>query len=195
MRVRLLVINGKHKGLEIKLPYTQFVIGRDQRCHLRPASTDISRCHCAIARHGRVVQVCDLKSANGTFVNGQRVSGIVRVHDGDVLTVGPLRLQFLIEAETTAEPGSDIHLDWLVREPDADEEAALDASKNTTLDLPAYSGDLAPRKYATRGDFSGVDTPMTAVGGQYLREYLFRRRKRRFRREEGNQDPNRKTAT
>jgi pSer/pThr/pTyr-binding forkhead associated (FHA) protein len=171
MNAYMVVLEGKHKGLSINLPHTQFVIGRDERCHLRPASTDVSRYHCAIARRNLIVQLCDLNSANGTFLNGRRVERIQRIHDGDVLEVGPLKFQFHITPAAGDEPASDTGLAALVRKPDADEEKALDASMETTIGMasvtdeaPAVSGRMPPR-----GEPS-------AVGGKLLHEYLFRRR-------------------
>jgi pSer/pThr/pTyr-binding forkhead associated (FHA) protein len=38
--------------------------------------------------------VIDLGSTNGTYVNGERVSGRRRLHEGDVLQVGDTELAF-----------------------------------------------------------------------------------------------------
>src|SRR2546430_2063341 len=42
-----------------------------------------------IARHGATFSVRDLGSKNGTFVNGERITGDVVLHDGDVIGFGP----------------------------------------------------------------------------------------------------------
>ena len=44
----------------------------------------------------------DLRSTNGTYVNGQRVAGSVAVHHGDVIQVGETRFQFILDAPLTA---------------------------------------------------------------------------------------------
>jgi pSer/pThr/pTyr-binding forkhead associated (FHA) protein len=181
MKVSLLVLNGKRRGLEIKLPASQFVIGRDERCHLRPTSTDVSRCHCAIGRHGQMVQVCDLKSANGTYLNGKRIVGITRAHNGDVLSVGPLRFQFQIESKPAVQPSDAAPgLDWLMRDADSDEKQALDPAQDTSISLPPYTDEPVAQKRPVPEDSGNY----SALGGRYLREYLFRRRQQRQRAQE-----------
>jgi hypothetical protein len=175
MSVQLLVLEGKHVGRRVKLPLTQFVIGRDPRCHLRPASSDVSRFHCAIASTGPSVQVRDLKSRNGTFVNGERVAGTVRIANGDVLSVGPLRFELQVDANSPLMRSGDSELGWLVRSPDDEERKALDPSAGTLV-LMASSletvrdGTLTrPWSPVAEGDKAG------AVAGDFLREYLARR--------------------
>jgi pSer/pThr/pTyr-binding forkhead associated (FHA) protein len=54
----------------------------------------------ASGRHARVESgldgtwVIDLGSTNGTFVNGERLAGRRRLHDGDLLQVGDTELRF-----------------------------------------------------------------------------------------------------
>ena len=64
-----------------------FQIGRDQGCELRLDDVHVSRKHVEVAfRKGRW-RVCDLKSANGIFVNGQRVDS-APVDDMVTMTLG-----------------------------------------------------------------------------------------------------------
>jgi pSer/pThr/pTyr-binding forkhead associated (FHA) protein len=95
-----------------------FLIGRDADCHLRLHSHQVSRRHCAIACWAGKVLVRDLKSANGTFINNQRIVGEVKVGDGDRLQVGPLafvfRLKTLAAAEEHPEPITPGSLRWLL---------------------------------------------------------------------------------
>ena len=51
------------------------------------------------------MQICDLKSSNGTFVNGVRVNGEQELQSGDLVKVGPLEFAVQIAApsiETTS---------------------------------------------------------------------------------------------
>jgi pSer/pThr/pTyr-binding forkhead associated (FHA) protein len=52
------------------------------------ASAQVSRNHAVLERRGRTVELADLNSENGTFVNGER---IVRraLADGDRVSLGP----------------------------------------------------------------------------------------------------------
>ena len=48
----------------------------------------VSTRHCEVATDGNGPYVRDLGSTNGTFVNNQRVSGVHRLSDGDILRLG-----------------------------------------------------------------------------------------------------------
>ena len=65
------------------------VIGRRRNCDLRIPLESVSRRHCQLTREGDQLQLQDLGSRNGTFLNGKQVetSG---VKAGDVIKVGPL---------------------------------------------------------------------------------------------------------
>ena len=74
---------------EIAVQRFPFVVGRrsDSDCSL--TLMFVSRRHCQFTRIGDQVLVQDLKSHNGTFVNGKRASRPLPVQDGDELTLGP----------------------------------------------------------------------------------------------------------
>jgi predicted component of type VI protein secretion system len=98
MKLSLVVQTPGHnqgKVLEIKL--SQFVIGRDPQCHLRPASLKISKRHCAVLQRDNKVFVRDFESVNGTFVNDEQIKDEVELHDGDRLRMGSLRFEVKIE--------------------------------------------------------------------------------------------------
>ncbi len=54
----------------------------------------------ASARHARIesqrdgIWILDLGSTNGTWVNGERMDGRQRLHDGDVVRIGETELRF-----------------------------------------------------------------------------------------------------
>ncbi len=97
MQVKLKVMQGTHSGKEIRIPISNFVIGRGEKCHLRPASDAISRQHCAIVITENQVAIKDFGSKNGTYVNEQRVEGSCALKSGDQLQVGPLRFEVVVE--------------------------------------------------------------------------------------------------
>ena len=67
MKVSLVVMNpGKTQGHAIPITLSQFIIGRDPQCNLRPASPDISKRHCAILIKNGKVTLRDFDSTNGT---------------------------------------------------------------------------------------------------------------------------------
>jgi len=103
MKLALVVMTpGKMEGKAIPITLSQFVIGRDPQCHLRPASPIISKRHCAVLVRGDKVFVRDFESTNGTFVNDQPVKGEVELQNADVLKVGPIA--FAVNVEPTAAP-------------------------------------------------------------------------------------------
>jgi len=72
---------------------------------------DVSSRHAAIVRHGATFRVRDLGSKNGTFVNGERITGDVVLQDGDVIGFGPQgpSVEFRVlaaESESDAVTGS-----------------------------------------------------------------------------------------
>ena len=98
MKLSLVVMNeGKSAGKTIPITLSQFLIGRDPQCHLRPASAAISKRHCAVLVRSGKIFIRDFDSTNGTFVNDQPVKGEVELHHDDRLRVGPLRFTLKIE--------------------------------------------------------------------------------------------------
>jgi predicted component of type VI protein secretion system len=98
MSVRLIVLTaGKWRGKSILVKRLPIVIGQDASCHLRLTNPLVSNRHCALlAREGKVY-VRDLKSTNGTFLNGERVVGERELHENDWLRVGPVDFDVHIE--------------------------------------------------------------------------------------------------
>jgi pSer/pThr/pTyr-binding forkhead associated (FHA) protein len=101
MKFCLLVKQGSSQGRQIPISKAEFVIGRDEKCNLRPASLAVSKRHCALRIKGEGVFVEDLGSTNGTLVNGEAAKGEKELHNGDKVTVGPL--EFVVQLETQAE--------------------------------------------------------------------------------------------
>lgn len=97
MRVALKVIGGKNDGREIRIGVPEFIIGRGEDAHLKPTSDLISRQHCRIKLDQGKVIIEDLKSRNGTFVNGQALTGPHVVKSGDLLRVGRLQFEMLVD--------------------------------------------------------------------------------------------------
>ena len=91
----LKVVGGKQDGKLIPLNTKKFLIGREQDCHLRPASESVSRHHCAITIDDYTVRVRDLGSSNGTSINGKRIIGVHEANPGDALQIGNLDFEIV----------------------------------------------------------------------------------------------------
>lgn len=81
-------------GERIPLGNEPVVVGRLASCALVVADLNVSRRHAHIYRNGGVFCVADLGSTNGTLVNGIRIDGERILHDGDVISVGTVRIRF-----------------------------------------------------------------------------------------------------
>jgi predicted component of type VI protein secretion system len=98
MQVKLVVARGARQKQTIALRSAETVIGRRRGCDVRISSSQVSRRHCLLSLHAGSVTVEDLDSVNGTYVNGERISGKRMVRPGDRLEVGPVC--FVVEYPT-----------------------------------------------------------------------------------------------
>lgn len=127
----LIVGSGKHQGKRLTLPDTEVVIGRDEDCHVRLATNDVSRRHCALRPTAQGLMVRDLESRNGTFVNELPIRGETLLKPGDTLRVGPLQLVVPGKKEPAQKPH--------VKLP-----AAVPAEAPSDDDITAWLSDDAP---------------------------------------------------
>jgi len=75
----------------VSLSMNRILIGRALDCDIRFSNSEVSRHHTIVIRTGSTVEVTDLGSANGTWVNGDRISDRpVTILPGDLLVVGGL---------------------------------------------------------------------------------------------------------
>jgi pSer/pThr/pTyr-binding forkhead associated (FHA) protein len=78
----------------IPLPTKITHVGRGNSSDLRFEDQRVSRTHAIIVRHGRYARVLDNRSANGTYVNGQRIVA-TNIANGDVIRLGPIAVQYI----------------------------------------------------------------------------------------------------
>jgi DNA-binding winged helix-turn-helix (wHTH) protein len=89
-----------HGDREFLLAAGPVVIGRAHDAGVRIDSGGVSRHHARIFIAGHDARVEDLGSKNGTFVNGERVTGVRLLKDGDEIRVGPVAVAFRIGRTT-----------------------------------------------------------------------------------------------
>jgi pSer/pThr/pTyr-binding forkhead associated (FHA) protein len=104
MKFSLVVTQGTQQGKAIPITKTEFTVGRDAQCNLRPASQHVSKKHCALRIKGERVFVEDFQSTNGTFINDVQVHGERELHDGDRLRIGPLDFVVKLEGVQAEKP-------------------------------------------------------------------------------------------
>jgi two-component system, cell cycle response regulator len=84
----LIVISGPHVGKMYKIDRQEVTIGRSSQADMHVNDLGISRAHARVQIHGNDVFIEDLQSANGTYLNGDRVLRMQKLADGDKITLG-----------------------------------------------------------------------------------------------------------
>jgi len=86
------------------LPGTLKTMGRAPRADFVVDAALVSRVHCRFTlSEANALEIEDLGSTNGTFVNGSKVARAT-LNDGDTLTIG--RVQFVVNAAVNPSSGS-----------------------------------------------------------------------------------------
>jgi pSer/pThr/pTyr-binding forkhead associated (FHA) protein len=84
----LIIQSGKFKGKRLVLPSRDMVVGRDEDCDLRIASSLVSRKHCVLKSSPEGILVTDLSSQNGTHINDVPITEPTFLREGDTLRIG-----------------------------------------------------------------------------------------------------------
>lgn len=98
-----------------------WIIGSAPECDLSVSRPTVSERHCCLIQTAPGFVLQDLRSTNGTFVNGTRITSLVRVSPGDTITMGlaeRMPWPSLVGEPTAAtihigrEEGNDVVLDY-----------------------------------------------------------------------------------
>ena len=134
-------------GKEYLVPETGVVIGRDASCDIVVGQSEVSRRHAEVVPGDGGYVVRDA-SANGVFVNGERVQGSHRLMRADVVRVGSEEFRFyadVLPAVPTPAPAA-----APVTAPSAPEPVARVFDSPPTAPSPRRTfGDAAPAGVAT----------------------------------------------
>src|SRR5919204_444388 len=95
MAPQLQFASGTQQGQAAQVSGDRFLIGRGPDCELTLADGEASRRHALLRPQpdGSVV-LEDLGSTNGTYVNGQRITGPVTLRGGERVRIGDTELNF-----------------------------------------------------------------------------------------------------
>lgn len=103
MLAKLVILNGKQAGTTLTLSGTgDNLIGRSEACVVVLSDPACSRVHANVWLESQRWQAADRVSANGTYLNGDRIQA-ADLQDGDKLLVGSTWLRFLTVAERVPE--------------------------------------------------------------------------------------------
>ena len=89
-----LILLGDEGNREYLIGDSAWSIGRDGANDLVVDDDEISSRHARITFSDDSFWVEDLDSTNGTFVNGERISSLTRLHDDDLLKMGRVMMKF-----------------------------------------------------------------------------------------------------
>ncbi len=91
----LLVVGGELNGSIFNLPVGETVVGRNPDCTIPLDFHGISRRHFTISVDDSDVTLTDLVSANGTYLNNEKVTAPLILKRGDMIKIGSVALKFL----------------------------------------------------------------------------------------------------
>src|SRR5688500_11163671 len=91
----LQVLNGLNPGQQFLLERERSVLGRHPECDIWLDVGAVSRNHAHVLQPGNDHFVEDLKSRNGTYVNGELIRGRHRLKDQDQVKICDLLFTFL----------------------------------------------------------------------------------------------------
>lgn len=108
-KLTLVEENGPRAGQEYALESGELTLGRDEGCRIRfePGEGGVSRRHAVVKAELGGFRLIDQRSANGSFVNQERVDG-AWLNDGDLVELGSggPRLRVCVEGEVAGEGGA-----------------------------------------------------------------------------------------
>lgn len=84
----LVRVHGTQLGQVIRLDNSEYSIGRSMESNIWLNDSGMSRHHAKLKREGESYAVEDLDSANGSFVQGERIK-VRKLADGDMIQLGP----------------------------------------------------------------------------------------------------------
>ncbi|MFI4874675.1 MAG: FHA domain-containing protein [Blastopirellula sp. JB062] len=171
MRCALNIYAGPSAGQRIWIGDGQTIkVGRTHAAEfLIPSDPHVSGLHFAVELIDEQLMLTDLKSRNGTYLNGERLTQTVPLQDGDVITVGKTHLQAAIPGESTGSR-SGFGSRWL------DEQTAVNMADETGRapqpPAPRHDSDLTeylPARAAKSQQAEEADDPHEIVGDHYSR--------------------------
>ena len=85
-----------------------YIVGRGKTTRIQLPFSDVSERHALIMVRNGQASVEDLKSANGTYVDGQPIDGIVSLSDDSIIQIGSTVLRSTAGTVTPPAPAADV---------------------------------------------------------------------------------------
>jgi serine phosphatase RsbU (regulator of sigma subunit) len=109
----LVVLEGAEPGRRLEVSEVPVTIGRDPQQTLSLADAELSRRHARISLVNDEAVVEDLRSTNGTFVDGKRITGAWTLKQGHLLRVGSQTLRYERRSKRDVERAEELDRDLL----------------------------------------------------------------------------------
>jgi pSer/pThr/pTyr-binding forkhead associated (FHA) protein len=94
LAAHLEIVRGPYAGASFPIERPVCSIGRGPQCDVRVRDDSVSTNHATLLRKGASWFVVDLRSANGTFVDGSRIAGERELAAGSRLKLGSVEMVF-----------------------------------------------------------------------------------------------------
>ncbi|HEX3761848.1 MAG TPA: sigma 54-interacting transcriptional regulator [Kofleriaceae bacterium] len=143
----------------------QVIAGRSLDARLRIDHPKVSREHAVFRRRGAVVELVDLGSRNGTWLDGQPIAGCVELAPGAVVRIGPAQIAFAVWA-TAARA--------ITEDADAPEPDVIDADTGVVVTDLAMRRLYTEARRVARSPCSVLITGETGSGKEVVAEHLHR---------------------
>jgi hypothetical protein len=130
-RSKLLGYELRSATAAIRLGTNMLSIGRSIECHVVFDSVAVSRRHAEVGLENGEPVVVDLASANGVFVNGQRIRGKHRLTEGDIVVIGDQKLRL---GRVSLVPSADTRATLALTLPGVPGSQSSDSEESTNLE-------------------------------------------------------------
>lgn len=101
---KLVILSQGMAGRSHELKVDKTTIGRVDDNTFPIAESSVSSHHCEILLRGADIVVHDLNSTNGTFINGDQITGEAVLKPGQILKLGQIELKLEVEGAAPAAP-------------------------------------------------------------------------------------------
>ncbi|MAZ48416.1 MAG: hypothetical protein CME65_07630 [Halobacteriovoraceae bacterium] len=128
LKIENLASEEVHKRKYLVQPGKPLFLGRSKECHIVLIDENVSRRHACLKVDGDQLTIKDLKSGNGTFVNGEKISAF-NINEGQMIVLGGFEVSVM---KLVGAPSKVMPDDIIIEEDIKD-----DFSKNAHSDSPA----------------------------------------------------------
>jgi ABC-type multidrug transport system ATPase subunit/pSer/pThr/pTyr-binding forkhead associated (FHA) protein len=138
-----------------------FVLGRDPACDVKLDGTLVSWRHARVDRVEGGHAITDLRSTNGTFVNGQPVEGKRPLRTGDIIHIGPYKFVYTAAGFSQSSSAGRVRVDGVGLK------RTVGRGKTARVLLNDISITIKPREFVcfVGGSGAGKSTLMKAFAG------------------------------